>query len=87
MANNIRVEYKETRSCNTDRTSKNYVIAKRREYNNDTWANDNIPFQRIVDCSWMAGWYMPVRGCIGVEGGKEGTGGRRDEHRAWLRGE
>lgn len=39
------------------RTSKNYVIAKWREYNNDTWVNDNIPFQRIVDRSWMAGRY------------------------------
>jgi len=49
------MEYKETRSCNAGRTSKNYVIAKRRLYNNDTWANDNIPFQRIVVCGWLGG--------------------------------
>lgn len=34
-----------------------------RKRNNDTWANDdNIPFQRAVERSWMAGRYISVTG-------------------------
>lgn len=70
------MEYKETRSCNVGRTSKNYVIAKRREYNNDAWANDNIPFQRIVGRS-VDGW--AVRAGQGMHRSRRGEGEARGE--------
>lgn len=66
-----RVEYEEkTRahgcSASLAAADKNYVIAKRQWHNNDTWVDDNIPFQRTVDRPWMAGRVHAGQGGVSV---------------------
>lgn len=53
-----------------------------KERNNDTWANDdNIPFQRAVERSWMAGRYISVTGASKREKSREYARGWMDARR------